>query len=403
MSRLQNDSPYPLEQIGPAIDEVIRQLPEEDRAAVLLRFFEKRDFRSVGEAIGTSEDAARMRVNRALEKLQILLRQRGVTASAAVLAAALGTDAVVAAPIGLATTLASNALAGASAGGTVAILKFMTISKLKFCGVTAIAIGALTGVVFQHRAVARLREETHALRAQIQALAAAKEQAANPTFDATADMNELANLRRNESELLRLRGEVTALRNAQASARSSPAAPVGPGQASQDTTPPVTRLQASVRAQVGTGQTLLTGGWPNASGGRIFVLATPSIQGDNADQIRIKTTVFEVNSDALSKFGLDAFKADGTQSSLQQIFQADQANLLLKQLKETEGARLIAQTGLVTTDGRQAQVQSMDEQLVDGEGHSLGPSIDIVPVISADKSAIDMTLQAGVNRPSTTP
>jgi hypothetical protein len=44
-----------------------------------------------------------------------------------------------------------------------------------------------------------------------------------------------------------------------------------------------------------------------------------------------------------------------------------------------------------------------DEQLVDGENHSLGPTIDIVPVISSDKTAIDMTLQAGVNRPSTKP
>jgi hypothetical protein len=132
-------------------------------------------------------------------------------------------------------------------------------------------------------------------------------------------------------------------------------------------------------------------------------MATPRIQGDNADQVGIKTTVFEVSADALSKIGLDGFRADGTESSLQQIFGADQANLLLKQLKDTDGARLIAQTSLLTTDGRQAQVQTQDEQLVDGEKHSLGPSIDIVPVISSDKSAIDMTLQAGVNRPSTKP
>jgi hypothetical protein len=33
--------------------------------------------------------------------------------------------------------------------------------------------------------------------------------------------------------------------------------------------------------------------------------------------------------------GLDAFKVDGTESSLQQVFEADQANLLMKQLKDT--------------------------------------------------------------------
>jgi hypothetical protein len=389
--------------MGPMLDEVIRQLPDDDRTAILLRFFEKRDFRSVGEAIGTSEDAARMRVNRALEKLQSLLKKRGVTATAAVLGAALATDAVVAAPAGLAAALATTALAGASAGGAITFLKFMALSKFKFCAVTAIAIAALTGVVVQHRAVARLRQETRSLRERVETLTATMEQAANPILDATTDTNELANLRRTESELLRLRAEVTALRNAQASARTAPAAPVSPGQATQDTTAPVARLQASVRAQVGIGQTLLTGGWTNNQGSRIFIVATPRIQGANADEVGIKTTIFEVPPDALAKFGLEAFKADGTESSLQQVFQADQANLLLKQLKETDGARLIAQSSLLTTDGRQAQVQMQDEQLVDGEKHSLGPTIDIVPVISSDKTAIDMSLQAGINRPFTKP
>src|SRR5258708_6740441 len=216
MSALQNDPPDATDIIGPTLDEVIRQLPDDDRTAILLRFFEKRDFRSVGEAIGTSEDAARMRVNRALEKLQILLKQRGVTATAAVLGAALATDVVVAAPTGLAATLATTALAGASAGGAITFLTFMALSKFKFCAVTAIAIAALTGLVFQHRAVARLREETRSLRDQVETLTAAKEQAANPILDAVADTNELTTLRHNQSELLRLRAEVAALRRAQA-------------------------------------------------------------------------------------------------------------------------------------------------------------------------------------------
>jgi hypothetical protein len=49
-----------------------------------------------------------------------------------------------------------------------------------------------------------------------------------------------------------------------------------------------------VHAQVGTGQSLLTGGWTNESGSRIYVMATPRVLGDNADQVGIKTAVFEV-------------------------------------------------------------------------------------------------------------
>ncbi len=48
------------------LDEAIDQLGSEDRTAILLRFYEQRDFRSVGAALGGSEDAARMRVSRAL-------------------------------------------------------------------------------------------------------------------------------------------------------------------------------------------------------------------------------------------------------------------------------------------------------------------------------------------------
>jgi hypothetical protein len=72
------------------------------------------------------EDAARMRVNRALEKLQVFLKQRGVTVTAAVLGAALASDTIV--PSGLAATLATNALAAASTGGIAALTKFMGIS-----------------------------------------------------------------------------------------------------------------------------------------------------------------------------------------------------------------------------------------------------------------------------------
>lgn len=403
MNALQKDSPSDLHRIGPILDEIIGQLPEDDRAAVLLRFFEKRDFRSVGEAIGTSEDAARMRVNRALEKVQILLKDHGITASAAVLSAGLATDAVVAAPAGLAATLATNALVSATAAGPAALLKFMAMSNIKLGAISAIMIGALTiTLLIQHQSMVQLREDIRSLQQQLETLRTASEQPANPTVDT----NELARLRQNQSELLRLRAEVNALRKtsklALLQSRSADQANTAPG--ASDTSPRVIqRLQASVRAQVGTGQTLLTGGWTNVSGSRIFVMATPRIQGDNADQVGIKTTVFEVSADALARIGLDAFRADGTESSLQQIFAADQANLLLKQLQSTEGARLIAQTSLLTTDGRQAQVQTQDEQLVDGENHSLGPTIDIVPVISSDKSTIDMTLQAGLNRPSTKP
>src|ERR1043166_2998895 len=58
------------EQLRPLIDATLQQLNERDRGAVLLRFFEGRGFAEVGEALGVSEDAARMRVERALDRMR---------------------------------------------------------------------------------------------------------------------------------------------------------------------------------------------------------------------------------------------------------------------------------------------------------------------------------------------
>jgi hypothetical protein len=87
------------------LDDVINRLGTEDRAAILLRFSEQRDLRSIGEVLGSNEDAAQKRVARALEKLRGLLQQRGIAFSAAALATVLTAEAVTAAPAGLAAGL----------------------------------------------------------------------------------------------------------------------------------------------------------------------------------------------------------------------------------------------------------------------------------------------------------
>ena len=52
----------------PALDHAIRRLTDRERDAVLLRYFENRSFPEIGRLLEVSEDAARMRVERALEK-----------------------------------------------------------------------------------------------------------------------------------------------------------------------------------------------------------------------------------------------------------------------------------------------------------------------------------------------
>src|SRR5439155_21812356 len=93
----------------------------------------QREYRSIGEALCISDDAAHERVSRAVAKLRAQLLSRGVTLSAAAIAAALTSQALTAAPGGLAASVARIALAGAATGtgSTLALLKYMATTKLK--------------------------------------------------------------------------------------------------------------------------------------------------------------------------------------------------------------------------------------------------------------------------------
>jgi len=166
MNNLHDDSNAPWREVAPVLDEAITQLTPEDRTAILLRFFERRDFRSVGHALGSHEDAARMRVNRAVEKLHALLKARGATLSATTLAGVLAAEAVVAAPPALATAAASAALASASTG-TAITLNIITMTKLKAGLTTALVLALATTALVQQRSRSNLRRQNQSLRGQI--------------------------------------------------------------------------------------------------------------------------------------------------------------------------------------------------------------------------------------------
>lgn len=181
MNTLQDDSGAHWRQLTPVLDEAIAQLGSEDRAAIMLRYFEQQDFRAVGEALGSTQDAARVRVNRALEKLQILLKHRGIALSAGALGSVLAAGAVSAAPAGLAGAITTAALAGAAtgAGTTLTFLKIMTVTKLKIGFTALILAGGAATVVIQHRSQTGVRDENQSLRKQIAQLQTENEDLSN--------------------------------------------------------------------------------------------------------------------------------------------------------------------------------------------------------------------------------
>jgi RNA polymerase sigma factor (sigma-70 family) len=200
--------------VRPVLDEVLGELPEPDREAILLRFFEGRDFASVGEKLNVNDNTARMRVERALDKLRAQLERRGVTSTSAALAAALANQAVVAAPAGLAAVVTGVALAGggtvaagtAAGGGLVATLLSMTKLQVGISG--ALAVAGAAGFVLQAGTNAELREKVASLRQQNAAIATV--QAENLRLAKTAA--EVADMRRDDAELVRLGDEAVALK-----------------------------------------------------------------------------------------------------------------------------------------------------------------------------------------------
>jgi RNA polymerase sigma factor (sigma-70 family) len=139
------------EKIVPLLDAELEALAPKDRDAVLLRFFENHSFKEVGDALGASEDAAKMRVSRALEKLHQRFLKRGLVLSATAVAGALesrGTAAVIPSKE-LMASVAKSCL-GSGAGGSltdVLVRKlFWWKWKLLIVGGAAVVLGiALVG------------------------------------------------------------------------------------------------------------------------------------------------------------------------------------------------------------------------------------------------------------------
>lgn len=106
--------------IAPLLDTAMETLKRKDHDALVLRFFENRSFAEVGAALGASEDAAKMRVNRALEKLRRHFNKNGASFSAVMITGAISRHSIQTAPAEL-TGTASLVAAAQGAGGSVAV------------------------------------------------------------------------------------------------------------------------------------------------------------------------------------------------------------------------------------------------------------------------------------------
>ena len=143
------------------LDDAIARLPEPDRSGVVLHYLNERSHAEVGAALGLSSEAARKRIERALDKMRAFLTGRGVVTTGAAIVAALHAEAASAASIVVPAQLVSStvnlivlsgagaAQASTSSSAAIAIAQgvshMLTLAKLKVAAAIALVVTAVAG------------------------------------------------------------------------------------------------------------------------------------------------------------------------------------------------------------------------------------------------------------------
>jgi RNA polymerase sigma factor (sigma-70 family) len=207
-------------QIAPLLDEALSGLGEKEHDAIVLRFFDGKELKWVGAAIGTTEDGARMRVNRAVDKLRSFFIKRGVTLSATAIAGAVAANSVQAAPTGLAAAITATAFSGTTitTAAIIATTKTIAMTTLQKAIITAGFAVAMGAGIYEARQAADARAEVQTMKQQqsllteqLQQLQAERDRATN-RFAGLMGKELVSSSIPNRTELLKLRGEIGVLR-----------------------------------------------------------------------------------------------------------------------------------------------------------------------------------------------
>ena len=356
------------EKLRPTLDDAMHELKEADRDAILLRYFENQPFIQVGAKLGLNENAARMRVERALEKLREIFLRRGVATTSA-LASAISANAVQLAPAHLAAALTAASLA-ATGTGTFTLMKILTMTKLKLAFSALVVTGAATAFVLQQQAQEKLRGDNAALQQQIAQLQTDNQSLSNQLAE-IGDAKKLSDDQFNE--LLKLRGEIGLLR---------------------DKTKVLEQENQSLQAQ--------------------FADASKStVASDTNVEIHIKSWFFSVPKEMLA----GAQNALGSQASSDKSFSGIMENEnftnFMAQISKNDAVKVLGEPEIITTSGRQAQMRAtqiitvvtnvaleetngMVSMNYESGQFETGPTLDVTPKILSDGHTIALPVIASV-------
>jgi RNA polymerase sigma factor (sigma-70 family) len=142
-------------ELAPILDRLIGKLPRADREAILLRYYRDLSSSEIAAQMGSTPEAVRKRIERAVEKLRAMAAREGIAMSSAGLAAGLGHFVRLTPPPGLvatstvaATAPAGSAMATSSASIVKGTITMLVKTKIAIGSVTAAAVILAMGAIY---------------------------------------------------------------------------------------------------------------------------------------------------------------------------------------------------------------------------------------------------------------
>jgi DNA-directed RNA polymerase specialized sigma24 family protein len=387
----RDSAPQQSDQLEPVIAEAINKMAELDRRALLLHYRDGLDFRTAGAVLEISDEEARQRITQALEKLRGILREGGKASPATIksLATVLLASGLVKPPVGLARNVTKRALINTSEQSGSS--SFLRTNGLKVAVAALVLVATVLALV-----VERSSRERRAARSREQAeMNRAARVRVRPNAEISPTGTEARQRRAEKLELSRPRVEVAESPKPPVAPPADPPQPVAEPSAQQEQDSPVITYFANVTAKLTRGQTMLTGGWRTASGGRTLLLVTPEISDGEtgAKQIDFQTIWVAGPDDVLTELGLDNLFIDSRTNSVAHLLSEPETSILLAGLVGGTGVNVLTAPRLTTKEGMQARIDVTQSRIEGDLTIQVGPAVEILPTLGAD-GTLDLTVNA---------
>jgi hypothetical protein len=154
-------------------------------------------------------------------------------------------------------------------------------------------------------------------------------------------------------------------------------APVAPSQTA------IAPFTGTVQATLGSGQTLVTGGWPTVDGKRTLAFSTPTVTDDG--NVLVETAYVELPEEMLAGQGWEDYRAVTSATSAIGMLTAEKEAQFLAALQGTEGVSILSSPKVLTPSGTIASIYI-------GDAAGVGQEVTIAPVVSADGQSVNLSV-----------